>query len=158
MDERRYFEYPEPRVYSKFWRPSLNDTGNMKPGVSQDRILEFWLATRLCAAPATSSFTSVTPPVVKPAKFCARYFVPLRRGDHSNLPVSMNWGGCSRRQESYDRAGRASSHYSRALSQWDRSRKLGALKPRFNYCRRNPVAARLQRQPQPPRWTGSGCD
>ena len=93
MDERRYFEYREPRVYSKFWRPSLNDTGNMKPGVSQDRILEFWLATRLCAAPATSSFTSVTPPVVKPAKFCARYFVPLRRGDHSNLPVSMNWGG-----------------------------------------------------------------
>ena len=92
MDERRYFEYREPRVYSKFWRPSLNDTGNMKPGVSQDRILEFWLATRLCAAPATSSFTSVTPPVVKPAKFCARYFVPLRRGDHSNLPVSMNWG------------------------------------------------------------------
>jgi hypothetical protein len=92
VDERRYFEYPKPRVYSKFRRPSLNDTGNMKPGVQQDRVLEFWLATRLCTVPATSCSTSVTPPVVKPVKFCARYFAPLRRGDNSNLPVSMNWG------------------------------------------------------------------
>ena len=59
MNERRYFEYSEPRVYSKFPRPDLNDIGNMKPGVSQDRILESWLATRLCTAPATSSPTSV---------------------------------------------------------------------------------------------------
>lgn len=42
VDERCYAEYPEPRVYSKFRRPDLNDIGNMKPGVSQDRILESW--------------------------------------------------------------------------------------------------------------------
>jgi hypothetical protein len=42
VDERRYAEYPEPRVYSKLRRPDLNDIGNMKPGVSQDRILESW--------------------------------------------------------------------------------------------------------------------
>ena len=47
VDERRYSEYPEPRVYSKFRRPDLNDIGNMKPGVSQDQILESWPAIGL---------------------------------------------------------------------------------------------------------------
>ncbi len=46
MDERRYFEYPEPRVYSKSRRPDLNDIGYLQPSVSRDRILESWLATQ----------------------------------------------------------------------------------------------------------------
>ena len=37
----------ERRVYSKFRRPDLIDIGNMRPGVSRDRILEAWLVTRL---------------------------------------------------------------------------------------------------------------
>ena len=37
----------ERRVYSKFRPPDLTDIANMRPGVSQDRIIEAWVATRL---------------------------------------------------------------------------------------------------------------
>lgn len=38
---------PERRVYSKFRSPDLIDIANMRPGVSRDRIIEAWVATRL---------------------------------------------------------------------------------------------------------------
>ena len=37
----------ERRVYSKFRSPDLIDIANMRPGVSRDRIIEAWVATRL---------------------------------------------------------------------------------------------------------------
>ena len=37
----------ERRVYNKFRPPDLTDIANMRPGVSQDRIIEAWVATRL---------------------------------------------------------------------------------------------------------------
>ena len=37
----------ERRVYSKFRSPDLADIANMRPGVSKDRIIEAWVATRL---------------------------------------------------------------------------------------------------------------
>ena len=35
------------QVYRKFRHPAATDIGNLKPGVSRDRIFESWLVTRL---------------------------------------------------------------------------------------------------------------